>query len=67
MSGTRVIPRGEIKKMGGIEFRGFGSSVENYPHAYMTAACAIGVSVGEVNEFFARLDKTLKEVKKTKL
>ena len=64
VSGTRIIPRYESKTMGGIQFDGFGSSVENYHSAYMTAACAIGVSQVEINEFFHRLDKTLVEYKK---
>jgi O-phospho-L-seryl-tRNASec:L-selenocysteinyl-tRNA synthase len=65
VSGTRVVPRGSKKTIGGQDFAGFGSSVEGYPHAYMTAACAIGVSRSEVDEFFVRLDKTFKEFKKT--
>jgi O-phospho-L-seryl-tRNASec:L-selenocysteinyl-tRNA synthase len=65
VSGTRVVPRGSKKTIGGHDFAGFGSSVEDYPHAYMTAACAIGVSRAEVDEFFLRLDKTFKEFKKT--
>lgn len=65
VSGTRVIPRLEEKSMGGQQlFAGFGSSHDAYPHAYMTAACAIGVNPSEVDEFFVRLDKTLKEFKK---
>jgi O-phospho-L-seryl-tRNASec:L-selenocysteinyl-tRNA synthase len=64
VSGTRVVPRGEQKVMGGMEFCGFGSSVDNYPHAYMTAACAIGVTDKELDEFLIRLDKTLKDAKK---
>ncbi len=63
VSGTRVVPRNETKEIGGQIFHGYGSSVEEYPHAYMTAACAIGVSRAEVKEFFLRLDKTLKEFK----
>jgi O-phospho-L-seryl-tRNASec:L-selenocysteinyl-tRNA synthase len=66
VSGTRVIPRGQIKSMGGEALVGFGSSVEGYNHAYMTAACAIGVSRVEVTEFFLRLDKTLTEFKSKK-
>jgi O-phospho-L-seryl-tRNASec:L-selenocysteinyl-tRNA synthase len=66
VSGTRVVPRGEEKQMGGATFVGFGSSTDFYPHAYMTAACAIGVSRNEVTEFFSRLDKTMKEAKKLK-
>lgn len=61
VSGTRVIPRAETKTMDTYVFEGFGSSVHNFPHAYMTAACAIGVSPAEVDEFFIRLDKTLAE------
>jgi O-phospho-L-seryl-tRNASec:L-selenocysteinyl-tRNA synthase len=47
-------------------FVGFGSSVNDYPHAYMIAACAIDVSEEEINEFFVRLDKTFKEFKKAR-
>lgn len=61
VSGTRVVPRAQSKKMGNHEFLGFGSSVEGFPHAYMTAACAIGLSQEELDEFFVRLDKTLEE------
>ena len=61
VSGTRVVPRNQVKIMGGHDFVGFGSSTQAYPHAYMTAACAIGVSPAEVTEFLRRLDKTLAE------
>lgn len=61
VSGTRVVPRAQEKTIGSHKFDGFGSSANNFPHAYMTAACAIGVSQTEVSEFFVRLDKTLTE------
>ena len=64
VSGTRVVPRGERKAIGGIEFIGFGSSTSDYPHAYMTAACAIGVRSEELDEFFVRLDKAFTQYKK---
>ena len=64
VSGTRVVPRGVLQSMGQHEFVGFGSSVDNYPHAYLTAACAIGVTKPEIEEFLKRLDKTLFEFKK---
>jgi O-phospho-L-seryl-tRNASec:L-selenocysteinyl-tRNA synthase len=66
VSGTRVVPRSDVKKMGGECFVGFGSSTDQYPYAYMTAACAIGGSRNEVTELFSRLDKTMKEAKKVK-
>jgi O-phospho-L-seryl-tRNASec:L-selenocysteinyl-tRNA synthase len=65
VSGTRVVPRAQTSIMGGHEFVGFGSSVEGYPHAYMTAACAVGLTVDELDEFFIRLDKTLQAKSKT--
>ena len=61
VSGTRVVPRAQTKVMSGEEFVGFGSSTSHYHSAYMTAACAIGVSQAELDEFFVRLDKTLAE------
>lgn len=64
VSGTRVVPRGDNKSMGNEEFLGFGSSVNNYPHSYLTAACAIGVTDDEIDQFLVRLDKSFKEYKK---
>ncbi|KAL3763987.1 hypothetical protein ACHAW5_007606 [Stephanodiscus triporus] len=61
ISGTRVVPRNESKSISGHTFHGFGSSHEQYPHAYMTAACAVGMGEGEMNEFFERLEKSWKD------
>jgi O-phospho-L-seryl-tRNASec:L-selenocysteinyl-tRNA synthase len=75
ISGTRVVPTNEIKSISGHTFEGFGSSTEDYPYSYMTAACAVGMSEMEMNEFFIRLEKCWgeyvakreKEVRKMKL
>lgn len=61
VSGTRAVPRAQTKIMNGEEFLGFGSSTANYHSAYMTAACAIGVSKAEIADFFVRLDRTFAE------
>jgi O-phospho-L-seryl-tRNASec:L-selenocysteinyl-tRNA synthase len=61
ISGTRVVPTGEIKSISGHTFQGFGSSHENYPYSYMTAACAVGMGEDEMKEFFNRLEKSWKE------
>jgi O-phospho-L-seryl-tRNASec:L-selenocysteinyl-tRNA synthase len=66
VSGTRVVPRADFKTIGDEEFIGFGSSIHNFPHAYLTAACAIGSTEAEINEFFRRLDRTFKEYNKIK-
>jgi len=65
VSGTRVVARGDTKTMQqGHVFPGYGSSYDAYPHAYLTAACAIGVHPAELDEFLVRLDKTLREFSK---
>mmetsp|Transcript_827 Transcript_827/g.1827 ORF Transcript_827/g.1827 Transcript_827/m.1827 type:complete len:556 (+) Transcript_827:146-1813(+) len=61
VSGTRVVAKNETKTISGHTFVGFGSSHDSYSHAYMTAACAVGLGEAEMNEFFARLDKSLKD------
>ena len=70
VSGTRVIPKNESKTLSGITLSGFGSSTTNYPHNYITTTCclccAIGLSEEEMEEFFKRLEKVLKEYKKKK-
>lgn len=63
VSGTRVVPRGQHKSVGGVGFTGYGASVAGYPHDYLTAACAVGLSVAELDEFLLRLDKTLRKAK----
>ena len=63
VSGTRVVPRGQLKSVGGIDFAGYGASVNGYPHDYLTAACAVGLSSAELDEFLLRLDKALRKAK----
>lgn len=48
------------KSIGPLTFPGYGSHADAYPPGpYLTAACAIGVTREEVDEFLRRLDKTL--------
>lgn len=61
VSGTRVVPRNVTSTIGHQVFVGFGSSCDDYPHAYLTVACAIGLDQSESDEFFQRLDKTLRD------
>ncbi|CAM9310034.1 unnamed protein product [Ectocarpus sp. 4 AP-2014] len=63
VSGTRVVPREQHKCVGGIDFTGYGASVTGYPHDYLTAACAVGLSTAELDEFLVRLDKALRKAK----
>ena len=57
ISGTRIVPRCSTKTISGHSFQGFGSSNDDYPSAYMTAACAVGMGEEEMKEFFIRLEK----------
>lgn len=63
VSGTRVVSKNQSKTIVGHEFIGFGSSTEGFPHSYLTAACAIGLSESEMEEFFVRLEKCFKDFK----
>lgn len=63
VSGTRVVPRGQKKSVGGVDFTGYGASVDVYPHDYLTAACAVGLSSAELDEFLVRLDKAIRKAK----
>lgn len=63
VSGTRVVPRGQHKSVGGVDFIGYGASVDGYPHDYLTAACAVGLSAAELDEFLLRLDKAIRKAK----
>lgn len=42
---------------------GYGASINDYPHDYLTAACAVGLSATELDEFLLRLDKAIRKVK----
>jgi O-phospho-L-seryl-tRNASec:L-selenocysteinyl-tRNA synthase len=64
VSGTRIVPRLVMSQIGTHMFVGFGSSCHDYPHAYLTAACALGLGEAEMKEFFDRLEKTLREFKR---
>jgi len=61
ISGTRVVPTKETKTISGHTFQGFGSSYDDYPHSYMTAACAVGMGEEEMMEFFERLERCWRE------
>lgn len=56
VSGTRFVGNAE-KEVCGITFLTYGASFSGYPFAYLTAACAIGLTVEEMETFFYKLDK----------
>lgn len=63
VSGTRVVPRGQAKTVAGVKFTGYGASVTGYPHDYLTAACAVGLSAAELADFSSRLEKAIRKAK----
>jgi O-phospho-L-seryl-tRNASec:L-selenocysteinyl-tRNA synthase len=62
VSGTRAVARNQNKTIAEQKFVGFGSSHEDFPHSYLTAACTIGLTRPEMDEFFVRLDKCFKDM-----
>ena len=65
-SGTRVYVSGpqNEKIVCGIKFDGFGAHCAEYPHSYMSIACAIGITKKDIDTFCERLEKTFKEYDK---
>ncbi|XP_043218845.1 O-phosphoseryl-tRNA(Sec) selenium transferase-like [Amphibalanus amphitrite] len=59
VSGTRVIAPGDTKVIAGHQFEGWGAHHSHYPHAYLTAAAAIGITETDVERFIGQLDKVL--------
>lgn len=57
----RVMARGKVQSVGGVTFRGYGSSCDDYPYVYLTAAAAVGGSAAEADEFCVRLGRCLRE------
>ncbi|GAB5366575.1 hypothetical protein AAMO2058_001154900 [Amorphochlora amoebiformis] len=64
VSGPRVVACGTKKSVCGIEFLGYGSHCNEYPHNYLVMACAIGMTKGNIDLFLQRLEKVIKEIRK---
>ncbi|EQC33319.1 O-phosphoseryl-tRNA(Sec) selenium transferase [Saprolegnia diclina VS20] len=63
VSGTRVVTGTANATIVGHEFVGFGAHSATYPTAYLSAACAIGMTQDEIDVFITRLAKTLGDFK----
>lgn len=66
VSGTRVVEPGTTKTIDGHKFLGFGAQCNAYPCAYLTAAAALGMTLGDVDVYIARLDRTIEAFKRGK-
>ncbi|KAL3904177.1 MAG: hypothetical protein SGPRY_011390 [Prymnesium sp.] len=65
ISGCRICaPTARQKIVAGISFTNYGSHHNDYPCAYFTVACAIGITEEDIVLFLKRLDKTLTEWKR---
>lgn len=62
ISGTRVVGKGKKQNVAGLDFVGYGSHCNAYPHVYLTAAAAIGTTAAEADEFAGRLVKAYREM-----
>eukprot|EP00871_Galdieria_phlegrea_P000039 jgi/Galph1/1035/GphlegSOOS_G5773.1 len=64
ISGTRVVPKNNShkSKICGIYFRGgFGAHTADYQHSYLTAACALGITLADIDNFCHRLEECFQE------
>lgn len=57
VSGVRVVCRGKAQAVAGISFDGYGSSCDDYPHDYMTAAAALGACKDDVDVYVEKIRK----------
>ncbi|KAM9406156.1 O-phosphoseryl-tRNA(Sec) selenium transferase isoform 2-T2 [Salvelinus alpinus] len=64
VSGARVVALGNKQMVSGHMFCGFMSHSEAYPHPYLNAASAVGITRDDVTLCIKRLDKCLKSLKK---
>ena len=62
-SGPRAVPVDECRTVEGHVFRGWMAHAADYPHPYLAAACALGVTRQEIDTFAERLDRALKDAR----
>jgi O-phospho-L-seryl-tRNASec:L-selenocysteinyl-tRNA synthase len=75
VSGPRVVARSDKSNSIKIienplyewKFKGFGAHTDDYPHSYLTMACAIGITKEEIDQFFDRLNTILTKSEKVKI
>ena len=64
VSGVRVVAVGQqVTVISGYTFRNWGAHHDDYPCAYFTAACAVGLTSNEVALFFTRLRRVFRDFK----
>jgi len=61
VSGTRVVHPAAVASIDGARFEGYGASAAGYPHVYLTAAAALGMTLEDVEVFGVRLERALAE------
>jgi len=64
VSGIRTVPQGLSKVIGNYSFVGWGSHHNEYPHSYLTVACAIGMKKRDIVGFTDRLLTSLTKLKR---
>ncbi|TRY59017.1 hypothetical protein DNTS_012402 [Danionella cerebrum] len=62
VSGARVVPGNGEQVVSGHKFRGFMSHADAYPHPYLNAASAIGITREDITLCMKRLEKCLKSL-----
>ncbi len=64
VSGTRVLAPGKHATVGGVAFADYGCHCGDSPHAYVTAAAALGAGPADAEDFCGRFVKAYREFEK---
>ncbi|CAI5732857.1 unnamed protein product [Hyaloperonospora brassicae] len=64
VSGARVVSCLDRKNIAGYDFDSFGAHYDEFPVAYVTFACALGMQRGEVDLLMTKLRKTIRDWRK---
>lgn len=60
---NRVVSCFDSKAIGGYTFESYGAHFDHFPVAYLTFACAIGMTKEEIDQLVKKLRKTIAEWK----
>lgn len=56
VSGCRVYAPGKSQEISGLRFENYGAHCSGYPHRYLNAAAAVGMTEADVDAFVAKLE-----------
>ena len=64
VSGARVYSHGKTQNINGVTFRNYGAHCSDYPHHYLNAAAAIGMTKEDVDQFLSKLSSCFEQMER---